>query len=549
MARALLFFLLLPAAFAQPVLLINNAASVASIEPARIAPRSLVQARLRNDVLTGSPAPPGLDTNQPLTLIIQPQQATEKLPVEILAATWFDVVAVIPAGLPLGPATMTLTYNGGATSSGAVEIVAASFALFTSGFGSGPALAQNLNPGSPLELNALTRPVRPGGYVTLWGTGLGHTTQQDVSILLDGRAVPLQFAGPSPTIDGLDQINIFVPSDAGIADGCYIPVQVDVLGELTDAVSISKAAASGPCVHPLGLSEQQMKRLDEGGSLPIGRIGLYSSIGPLFWILPAPVVNSTLTRFEGASASFLPLNADGIAALSRPVEADTPGCGLNRSLFGVGIIIGSGGVNVGETVNASGPESRSLDLSSAGFGSGYYSSSLDPAPAVNDPADLPAPFFAAGEWEISAAGSPEAEAFRVRVRLPPLVEVTNFHELRTVERSAGITVIWKADGYRASDTMLLQLLGIQRAANEPESTSRALLLDCNVPALAGQVTIEPELLQEFETSTPGLPMLLTLSVNGPLDEESRFTFELTTGEVIPGTVNYGLTESFPIELP
>jgi hypothetical protein len=128
------------------------------------------------------------------------------------------------------------------------------------------------------------------------------------------------------------------------------------------------------------------------------------------------------------------------------------------------------------------------------------------------------------------------------------MEVTNFHELRTIDRTTGATVTWKAEGFRASDTVLLQIQGRSRAAGDSVSNRRTLLIECSVPALAGQVTIEPELLQEFEASAPEIPTLLTLSINGPPDAESHFAIELTTGERIPGLVNYGLSESFPIEL-
>jgi hypothetical protein len=133
------------------------------------------------------------------------------------------------------------------------------------------------------------------------------------------------------------------------------------------------------------------------------------------------------------------------------------------------------------------------------------------------------------------------------VRLPSPVEVTNFQELRTIDRAAGTTITWKADGYREADTMMVQLQGRKAAAGD-SAASPALSLDCRVAAIEGQVAIEPQLLQEFEASAPGLPAMLSLSVNGPPEDESRFTVELSTGETIPGVVNYGLAEYFTIEL-
>jgi uncharacterized protein (TIGR03437 family) len=549
MVRTLLFLLFLPAAFAQPALWINNAANSMSSRMARIAPRSLIQVRLEpSGVLAGRQPAPALDLHQPLALTIQPADASAPLAAEILSATSFDVIAVLPADLPLGEAAMTLTYNGGAASTGTVEIAAASFALFTLNYGFGPAVAQNVNPGSPIELNGLTRPALPGSYVTLWGTGLGHTAPDDVAVLLDGRAVPVQFAGPSPSLAGLDQINIFVPFDAGMANSCYVPLRVEVLGEPSNPASISKADVPGPCSHPLGLSEQQLLSLDEGGDVPIGRVGIYSVIGPPNPIGPPAVSFGTLVRFERSDASFFATDAGGVARFSSRAAAGPSACSSSRSLIGViGIISAGGGLNVGDSVTVSGPESRSLELPTDRLGFTFYSHSLEPTEPVDDPGDLPPPFFTAGEWEISAPGSSGVEAFRVAVRLPRPVDVTNFQQLRTVDRAAGMSITWKADGYTEADTMLVQFQGGLAAAGE-STASNALSIECRVAALEGHVTIEPQLLQEFDASQPGLPAMLSLSVNGPPEDESRFTVELSTGEAIPGVVSYGLAESFPVDL-
>jgi len=145
MPRAILFLLIsafLPAALAQPSLLINNAALHLSSQTPHIAPRSLVQVMLDPSYggpLGGNAQVQTLDPGQPLSLTIQPE-GSEPRAAEILTASWLNVIAALPEDLPLGPATMTLTYNGGITSSGTVEIVPASFALFASSFGFGPRL-------------------------------------------------------------------------------------------------------------------------------------------------------------------------------------------------------------------------------------------------------------------------------------------------------------------------------------------------------------------------------------------------------------------------
>lgn len=555
MLQALLFLLFLvpSAAFAQPDLLIKNAASPFSARQPQIAPRSLIEVRLDpfDDVPSGDSAPTQpIDFNQPLSLAIQPEGSAEALPVEILATNFFVVIAVLPSELPLGPATATLTYNGGSTSSGGVEIVAVSFVLFTHGSWAGPALAQNVSAASGVELNGLTRPALPGDYITLWGTGLGHSGQADVEVLLDGKPVAIQYAGPAPNLEGLDQINILVSPDAEIANGCYVPLQAGVLGESSNPVSITKVDTPGPCTHPLGLSEEQMQRLDAGDTVPIGAIGLYSTIAPpALAFAPAPPRNA-MTRYEQASAMFFAMDAAGVASRSRTAETGPLGCRLNRAPFDsiAGSFISVGDeVSVGDAVTVSGPENRSLELPREGPAIPSYRHTFETPEFVEDPADLPTPFFTAGEWQVSAPGSADAEPLQAQVLLPPLVEVTNFEQVRTVERSAGMTILWDAQGYRTSDTMMIQILGRQPAVEEGEAPA-PLSVECNVPALDGQITIEPAQLEPFEPTGPDAPTLLSLTIHGPPREESLFTTELTSGEVIPGLISYGWGESFAIEL-
>jgi hypothetical protein len=96
--------------------------------------------------------------------------------------------------------------------------------------------------------------------------------------------------------------------------------------------------------------------------------------------------------------------------------------------------------------------------------------------------------------------------------------------------------------------MLVQIVGRPNDPGESESPAPALTLDCRVPALAGSLALEPELLLEFAASEPGLFLHLSLNVIAPPDDESRFTVELTSGETFPGVANSGVSASFPIEL-
>ena len=53
--------------------------------------------------------------------------------------------------------------------------------------------------------------IRTGDYLSLYLTGLG-VEPSSPSVFLDGRTLPVTYSGPAPTFNGLDQINVQLPS-------------------------------------------------------------------------------------------------------------------------------------------------------------------------------------------------------------------------------------------------------------------------------------------------------------------------------------------------
>jgi len=157
--------------------------------------------------------------------------------------------AVVPVNAPIGWTTVTLTVNTSSVT-GQVYVSASSFGLF-SGLrdGSGPAIAQNIADGAAPVVNQLTSPVLPGQYVTVWGTGIGDFTTTDVKVDIYGIKVQPTFAGHSPGLPGVDQINFRVPDN--VPGGCYIPVTATAGGsDVTKSGDARNGRASGKRVRP-----------------------------------------------------------------------------------------------------------------------------------------------------------------------------------------------------------------------------------------------------------------------------------------------------------
>jgi hypothetical protein len=200
-------------------------------------------------------------------------------------------------------------------------------------FTNGPAaIAQNTLTDGTVETNALTHPANPNSSVTLWGTGLGTAGTRDVLATVGSRPVPVTYAGHS-AMPGLDQINLQIPDDPEIPEGCYVAVEVSVTlpssgpstTETSDRASISFArGAAQACAHPLNLTVGEMQTLDQGGTIPLLSLTMTSLD------TPNPLATGTYlspTRSDDAVASVVMLDAAGIASSSGAM-LEAPGASL-----------------------------------------------------------------------------------------------------------------------------------------------------------------------------------------------------------------------------
>ena len=339
-------------------------------------------------------------------------------------ANAFGVVARLSNDIPLGSATLTMSFNGQTSAPAQISIVPSSFGMFTRGNGVGPVLAQN----------ALTKPARPGDFVTLWGTGLGAVSQDRVSVLLGGHPFPVSYAGPAPGFPGTDQINFQVPDDQSIPYGCYVAVALKVEGYTSNIGMLSTARDGQACQSPFGFTAAQMAQLDAGQSLYLGQVNLYDMVGP-----PPPQQwfnVSGFARQESADASFLNLDATNVAALTDPLQAADAYYGCYASTFAAARFIGtSGGLNAGDKlVVSSGSTALDMPLLSPQAPS-FYQAQVPMQSPVNSPDAVAPPFFKAGVWQVSSSGSADVQPFTGRLTVPPPVRITGTADLTNIDHT------------------------------------------------------------------------------------------------------------------
>lgn len=507
-------FLLTACAWGQVPLTVQNAAS----STAGIAPGSLIA------LTPASPALTALGCVSCVTVTIQPQDSTQIFTAQVVSAPPPDYWAVVPDGVPPGPATITWTQNGASAGLSAnVTISQAAPGLFSVGLdGFGPALAQNIVTPSTPALNQLANPVLPGGLVTLWGTGLGiGSATGDVTVYVAGTPAIATFAGPAPGLPGVDQINFELPANPSM--GCYVPVTVrstEAIAE-SNTVTLSINPTPGACAHPLGLSYSDLQALDHGGQISIGAISLVSRMPAA--APPAPIPLSPQPGQEAftssASAILGPQNAEQVFLAAQPQAPVLLGC-VSPPVGGfiTGILIAGGGA--GNQLTLSGPAGASLSMPGNGFYSGTSTTPWVP-----------------GTWQISAPGGPDINAFQQAFTLPPLPTLTSVSQLGWLTEGAGdVVVAWNPQGYGAGDIMTVELGNVS-----PTNGSFMPSVLCTAFAFEGQV-LEPA----PHVGPVPVPDTISLSVSPLPAARTLFPLPLASGGTAPAVIGYNFSTLQPI---
>ena len=190
-----------------------------------------------------------------------------------------QVSGIVPSATPVGTGTLTISYQGSSVSA-SIQVVAASFGMFTlNSGGTGPASITDVNYNPITMINA----AHPGDTIVLWGTGLGAVTGDEteppsgsknfpgVEVLIGTQLVPPLYAGRS-SYPGLDQVNVVIP--AGFSYGCKTSIAVVVNGVTGNVVSTSIGpAGQTTCGDTYGaLTAANLQQAVASGSLNIGAV-------------------------------------------------------------------------------------------------------------------------------------------------------------------------------------------------------------------------------------------------------------------------------------
>ena len=470
-----------------------------------------------------------------------------------------QVAGILPSNVPVGDASVTLTYNGQTSAPVKVTVAKSGFGVFTlNQGGSGQAIAEVFTSSTDFTFNGLTKPAHPGDTIVIVGTGLGPisgpdnvapgavATSSTVTVTIGGKVIQPSYAGRAPQFPGEDQINLQLPADVPL--GCYTPAVVSVNNQPSNSLVLSTAAPGATfCVHPLGLGQDALARLDAGGTANIGVFQFLRAV--LFGI-----------QAEGAGGIFVKANADqvyktylripvafGTISYPAPVNA----CAVFDDVLPGGFSIpnfkreiGGTELSPGAALNITGPGPngsqtilRATDSTTNAESGGYLGVFL-----------VPGGVYTAGAWTLSGTGGPDVGAFSAKLTLPDNFAWTNsgaFTSSAGAPRS-DLTIVFSGGTSGANPVVYVFGNSSVVNANDP-SKNRGKTFVCAAPASAGKFIVPASITSQLPPSTAAAGETAVGTLGLTTGGSANFTAPLTSGALDTGYIAYGEAQTVNVK--
>jgi uncharacterized protein (TIGR03437 family) len=435
---------------------------------------------------------------------IRPVGSSVSFPAQVTAFSQGYIRFVLPANTPLGDAQIIYKVGSGATNWTTVSVVSARFSLFRMGT-PGPILAQQFAADGAVQLNGLATPVKNGQTIVLWGSGLGATPPSGIAVSLGGIPQTVLYAGASPSLPGVDQINFRIAPET--PDGCYVPLKVSY-GTQSVTSFLSKTADGAPCAHPYLLSVLDLKSLDKGGTVIVGELNLQSDL--------TVASASHAYRQESASVGLTTVDASGIAGLVVVPPVSPAACQLQSPpqsglLSNIGLIGGALPlVNLGDKITLSSAASSIslvplsgilIPIPSSSFLWQAYAAQI-PLGADSPLASVAPPLLNGDMWTWTSSGG-DVSPNPVTFTLPSPLQINGTAPL-VLARDRDHTVMWNGSALGPNATVTLTFGGVS-----PSPFFSTAFLTCQAPARDGSITVPQNLLSQISPRTANLTAKVT----------------------------------------
>lgn len=468
----------------------------------------------------------------------------------LYTSTW-QVMGILPSGMPVGEAEITVTYGGETSEPKEVNILPRAVGIFTQSMdGRGPGVIQNVVSPADQPLNQLTTPALPGQYIILWATGLGAipgpdntdppvgNLATDVEVEVGGMRLKASYAGRAPGFPGVDQINVLLPDDGELLDDCYVSLRVWAGNRPSQQVVFAAAAAPGPCKHPYGFSPETLASLDVGGRVALGQVRL----SRISQEITVPEVEHSRINVSWVSGGFFSVDALDLALFAPPLGADglagAPGCRIVSYEGVVGLWFNSDDdtirvpapesrivqLDAGETLQLQGPGGQQLLVArhaanGAPLVFDYLNQQTGPEGSCCE--SLPGEFLESGEWTLQGMGGADVGVFETAIPLPPFPDM---EVPETIDHRQDLELTWPTAGYGESDQIVVGIGNLTEVEIDGQTSySTRTQVRCRVLASEGTVTLPGNLMAETLTPTGERQGSLFIGVVRPERDAEAFS--------------------------
>lgn len=431
------------------------------------------------------------------------------------------IKAILPSSTPVGAATLTVTYNGQASTPTPFNVVKSGFGMYTiNQAGSGPAVATN--PG--YTVNTLTSAMEPLSPITIWGTGLGPATGDEstgpvtldstvasqVEVWVGNQKAQVTYAGRGGGFAGLDQVNFVIPQGV---QGCYVPLYVKIGNAISNYGSLSIAApGKSVCSDSFSYGEADLEKARTAGGLKIGSIVL----SRMALSMNVPGFGNMVLKNDSGSSSFKRFDLPGLLRSQGSYGISALGSCVVHSFKGADYLaidpIVPVMLDAGPSLQLTGPGgAKTIDLKFKGVYSSSYTALGIPNPA--DPG-----YLVPGRYTVKGTGGADVGAFTAALDIPALLTWTNQDAITDVTRSQGQQIVWTGGG--ANDAVMM--MGVS-ALTTPEVGA---MFVCAEAASKGSFTIPAAVLNSLPVSpvgTDGTPSGMLMVGTMPVFSQNTFT--------------------------
>ena len=481
------------------------------------------------------------------------------------ARLWYtsagQLAGLLPSSAPAGDYDVRVIYNSQTSAPRRVRVVERNFGFATvAQNGAGPAQATNasLNNGvslvrftsGSLNFSGLTwqyRPAYRGETLILWGTGLGPDAQSDVTggtsgdqtaagsirVIVDGIEITPAYAGRSSGSPGLDQINFTLP--ANVAFGCTAGLQVRAGGKLSNLGSLAIAnSGQTQCTHPT-LTETQLRRLDQGGTLTAGALTLAKTSSKV----TVPGVGTIDSATESASGFFSRYGVSQIGDANFSLT-QVGACTVFRRTGDIAAILTGTppqALDAGNQLTLNGPNASNRAVpnqtdQTTGRRLNSYSTTLYSSGFMGF-GGQGSPTLTQGAYTTAGAGGPDVGAFTANINFPGTFTWTNESSVpAVVPRSQNLPITWTGGGEGL--VTISGFAGSQVGGTQTNPIYDVAGFTCIAQASAGNFSVPSAVLQQLpqvsgDVASGAIGNLSVLAIPDAGRGQGVFSAPLTAG--------------------